>query len=316
MSKLRLIPYAVLTAGLLAAGGASAQSMWSIDQREAQQQDRIRDGLRDGSLTRPEARRLELGEQRIQRYEDRVRANGPVTPAERQRLDGMLNRESRQIYNERHDGERGWGGQEGWRDRREDRREGAWDRREDRREGWRDGREDRREANRDHREDRREGMNDRREDRREANRDGREDHREANRRDFGRDHNTGSGNEGRDHNGWNRDNHGNTASNGSPHQWNGSHNGGGTTAPGTTTPGAGTHSWGGSHSGGTTTGGTTTGGTTGTTAPSTPRWSGGQTRTASVGSTTQTRSYGGSSGGRSYASAGGGARTFGGGGHR
>src|SRR5260370_9876590 len=106
MSIFRTIPYAVLSAGLLAAGGASAQSMGSIDAREAQQQDRIRDGIRDGSLTRGEANRLERGEQRIDRYEAHARADGSVTPHERQRLAKMLDRESRDIHPERTHGPR------------------------------------------------------------------------------------------------------------------------------------------------------------------------------------------------------------------
>jgi len=120
MSIFRTIPYAVLSAGLLAAGGASAQSMGSIDAREANQQERIEQGRRDGELTRSETRRLEQGEQRIDRYEARARADGVVTSQERQRLDGMLNRESRDIYRESHDGQRadgrgrdGWGGRDG-----------------------------------------------------------------------------------------------------------------------------------------------------------------------------------------------------------
>src|SRR5437868_6176660 len=113
MSKLRSLPYAVLTVGLLAAGSASAQSMWSIDQREAQQQQRINEGRRDGSLTRSEAYRLQQGENRINRYEARAKADGVVTPGERQRLDGMLDRESRAIHNERTDGQRA-DGRGGW----------------------------------------------------------------------------------------------------------------------------------------------------------------------------------------------------------
>jgi hypothetical protein len=139
MSRLRYLPYAVLTASLLAAGAASAQSMGSIDGREAAQQQRIEAGRRDGSLTRAEAYRLEQGEQRINRYETRARADGVVTPAERQRLDGMLDRESRQINRERNDSQRadgrsgygrdGWGHQQGW-GHYEGRRDGAFDHRE------------------------------------------------------------------------------------------------------------------------------------------------------------------------------------------
>jgi hypothetical protein len=152
MSIIRTIPYAVLSAGLLAAGGASAQSLGSIDAREANQQERIEQGRADGELTRGEARRLERGEQRIERYEARARADGVVTPQERQHLDGMLNRESRDIYRESHDGQRAdrrGEGRDGWgRDRDRDAWNHGGDRdRDDRRadgRGWgdRDGRRD------------------------------------------------------------------------------------------------------------------------------------------------------------------------------
>ena len=196
MSKLRLIPYAVLAAGVFAAGGASAQSMWSIDQRQDAQQNRIEQGIRSGQITRSEAARLEQGERSIDRAQSRARADGVVTDAERRRIEGMVQRENRDIYRQSHDRQQAW-------DRGQ-----SWGRTDGRRDGWndRDGRDGR---------DGRNGWN----------------HREADRRDWGRGHNDGSSNHGRDHNGWDR---GNTASNGgAPHQWNGQRNGGGTaTAPG------------------------------------------------------------------------------------
>jgi len=145
MSKFRIIPYAVLSAGLLAAGGASAQSMSSIDAREAAQQERIERGIRDGSLTRGEARQLERGEQRIERYEQRARADGVVTSQERQRLDRMLDHEGRDIYRDTHNDRRadgrGWGDRDGWgRDRDGWGRHEGWNRDHDgdrgRHEGW------------------------------------------------------------------------------------------------------------------------------------------------------------------------------------
>src|SRR5476649_186369 len=104
MTKLRLIPYAVLTvAGILAvSGGANAQSMYDINQRQDVQQDRIDHGVRDGQLTRGEAGRLEQGEQRIQRTEARDQARGPMTQQERQQLNGMENRQSRDISRDTH----------------------------------------------------------------------------------------------------------------------------------------------------------------------------------------------------------------------
>lgn len=113
MSKLRSLPYAVLTMGLLAAGSASAQSMWSIDQREASQQQPINEGRRDGSLTRSEANRLQQGDSRIDRYEAPARSDGVVTQGDRQRLDGMLDRQSQAIHRERTDGHRAGGNDRG-----------------------------------------------------------------------------------------------------------------------------------------------------------------------------------------------------------
>lgn len=102
MSRLRSIPYAVLLVGILVANGASAESLSRIEVRDAAQQERIHNGVRDGSLTTREAARLERGEARIERSEARVRADGVVTPAERRRIEHMQNRESRAIYEARH----------------------------------------------------------------------------------------------------------------------------------------------------------------------------------------------------------------------
>jgi hypothetical protein len=58
--------------------------------------------VRDGSLTRGEANRLDRGQNRIDRYEARARSDGTVTPSEHNRIDNMQNRESQRIYNDRH----------------------------------------------------------------------------------------------------------------------------------------------------------------------------------------------------------------------
>jgi hypothetical protein len=145
MSKFRTIPYAVLSAGLLAAGGASAQSMSSIDQRQEYQQERIERGIRSGEITRSEAHRLEQGERAIDRAQARARADGVVTPQERARIDRMVDREGRAIYRESHDNQRAdgrsWGGHDGsGRDRDGWGRNEGWNRDHDgdrgRHEGW------------------------------------------------------------------------------------------------------------------------------------------------------------------------------------
>jgi hypothetical protein len=118
MSIIRTLPFAALSATLLAAGGAAAQSMSSIDAREAYEQREIDRGIRNGSLTPNEAYRLQNGLDRVERYEQRARADGIVTPYEHQRLDRMLDREQHSIYRESHDAQRtdgrGWYGRDGW----------------------------------------------------------------------------------------------------------------------------------------------------------------------------------------------------------
>ena len=126
MSIFRTIPYAVLSGSLLVGGGAYAQSMSTIDQRQDYQQDRIEHGIRDGQITSSEARRLEQGERAIDRAQARARADGVVTQQERARIDRMTDRESREIYQQSHDRQQSWdrgqswghtdGRYDGWRD--------------------------------------------------------------------------------------------------------------------------------------------------------------------------------------------------------
>jgi hypothetical protein len=226
MSRLRLIPYAVLTAGglLAASGGANAQSMYEINRIQDQQQNRIERGINSGQITRSEAARLEQGERAIDRAQRRAEADGHVSSQERARIDRMVERENRDIYRQSHDRQQAWDRGQQW---------GHTDGRANN--GWRDhdgwGRRDG-------------GSN--------WSHDGQQgfQHRDADRRDWGRDHNNGSWNQGRDHNGWNRGD--NTASNGG---WN--HNGGSTNSGGWNHNGGNT--------GGGTTGGTTGGTPTGST---------------------------------------------------
>jgi hypothetical protein len=88
--------------------GASVVSMagpHGINRREYQEQRRINQGIRSGELTRREAGRLEAGMAKIKTDERFARMDGTVTPRERARLDRELNRESRGIYRQKHDGQ-------------------------------------------------------------------------------------------------------------------------------------------------------------------------------------------------------------------
>jgi hypothetical protein len=82
----------------------------NINAREARQERRIYQGVASGELTQREALRLDREEDRIDRIEARYRRTGDgLSPRERERLERDLNRSSRDIYRQKHDGQtRGW----------------------------------------------------------------------------------------------------------------------------------------------------------------------------------------------------------------
>jgi len=76
----------------------------SINDRERNQQQRIRQGIRGGELTRQEALRLEREQARIRFAEARARrSGGEFTPRERTRIQRELNQSSRHIRRQKHD---------------------------------------------------------------------------------------------------------------------------------------------------------------------------------------------------------------------
>jgi hypothetical protein len=87
-----------------ALGAPAAAAPQTINRRERRQQRRIYRGVRNGELTRREARHLARREARINRAEWRARrSGGTLTTRERQRLNRRLNRSNRAIYRQRHD---------------------------------------------------------------------------------------------------------------------------------------------------------------------------------------------------------------------
>lgn len=73
-----------------------------VDRRQARQEERIANGVKDGSLTKGEAAGLNWLEGRVQNAETRAKSDGVVTPAERQRLESLQDMASRAIFNARH----------------------------------------------------------------------------------------------------------------------------------------------------------------------------------------------------------------------
>jgi hypothetical protein len=98
-----------LTLAMLLGGTAAwAQSNETpgVDARQERQQNRIAEGIASGQLTPRETARLERGEARIDRMEQKAKADGVVTPKERARLGAAQNHESRAIARQKHDAQR------------------------------------------------------------------------------------------------------------------------------------------------------------------------------------------------------------------
>lgn len=80
-----------------------AQSTPNIDQRQANQEQRIQQGVQSGALTSQEAARLEQGQQNVQNVENKAKADGVVTKNERARIQHAENVQSRRIARQKHD---------------------------------------------------------------------------------------------------------------------------------------------------------------------------------------------------------------------
>lgn len=97
---------AVVVCASLGAMTAQAQcrNPRSINGRERRQQERIRQGVRSGELTRREAARLEAEQARIRVNEAYARRSGNgLSAQERARLERELNRSSKDIYRQKND---------------------------------------------------------------------------------------------------------------------------------------------------------------------------------------------------------------------
>ena len=111
--------------GLVFAGAASAQTQDSntsgagpgvvdadhprvneVNTREQNQQDRIANGVKNGTMTPGQASRVENREQNIENQQkaDMAAHNGHLTKGEQKQLNREQNRTSRQIYRDKHDG--------------------------------------------------------------------------------------------------------------------------------------------------------------------------------------------------------------------
>lgn len=101
--------FAILALPLVAQSAAPASDpkpKSEVGQRMENQQDRIANGIKNDKLTPGEAAHLEKNQARINREvrNDRAANGGKLTPQEKAKVNRQLNRQSRQIYRDKHNG--------------------------------------------------------------------------------------------------------------------------------------------------------------------------------------------------------------------
>lgn len=99
--KKKIMLAALFVMGLTLA--SNAQNTPVVDAREKNQKERIKDGVKDGELTKVEAARLRQQQRNIKKTEAKAKADGEVTPEERIRLEHKQNKASRKIAKQKHD---------------------------------------------------------------------------------------------------------------------------------------------------------------------------------------------------------------------
>jgi len=73
-----------------------------IQKRERKQQDQIAQGIKSGQLTTKEADILEQEQAKIKQDEERMKADGKLTPQERSKLKREQDRAGKNIYRKKH----------------------------------------------------------------------------------------------------------------------------------------------------------------------------------------------------------------------
>src|SRR5437899_1049149 len=96
-------PLAVAQDATTSTTGATAKPNYTINQRKQNQQQRIGEGVENGSLTAAEAAHIEKQETRLNQEEKVMKSDGSLSPTERAKLQRQQNKLSSEIYNQKHD---------------------------------------------------------------------------------------------------------------------------------------------------------------------------------------------------------------------
>lgn len=101
--KIKTIVAALFVSALSLPALAQTSSTPRIDQRQANQQQRIDQGAQSGALTEKEAARLDKGQAHVQNMENKAAADGKVTAKEKVRIEHAQDVQSKRIYRQKHD---------------------------------------------------------------------------------------------------------------------------------------------------------------------------------------------------------------------
>jgi opacity protein-like surface antigen len=102
--RMKKILLAVSAMTLFMTGMAFAEAEAPVaDQRQANQEQRIDQGIASGQLNEREANRLNKQQEHVNKIEDRAKSDGVMTNKERARIGAAQNRASRHIAREKHD---------------------------------------------------------------------------------------------------------------------------------------------------------------------------------------------------------------------
>lgn len=94
-----------ILAALVAAAlpvAAQTPSTPRVGERQANQEARIQQGVKSGELTPKETAKLEKGQDKVQKMENKAVADGKVTPKERAKLEKAQDKQSKKIAKKKH----------------------------------------------------------------------------------------------------------------------------------------------------------------------------------------------------------------------
>jgi hypothetical protein len=104
------IPAAIVAVAIAFPALAQTETAKRRDNREENQEHRIKQGEKAGKISSQEAARLRKGQDRVRDLENKAEYDGKVTKEERARIEKAQDRQSRKIARERNDANAAAGG--------------------------------------------------------------------------------------------------------------------------------------------------------------------------------------------------------------